>query len=115
MASSIFGGLEVSSVASLRSLVNAASFRAILASDTIAIDRHRFVEQAGSLLHVLAARPATMKTVRIGLIGSQFVTTIHLEALRTVPGTEIVAVTSATEAHAKEFAARHGLPRWFTD
>src|SRR5205807_7398807 len=40
---------------------------------------------------------------------------IHLEALRTVPGTEIVAVTSATEAHAKEFAARHGLPRWFTD
>ena len=56
-----------------------------------------------------------MKTVRIGLIGSQFVTTIHLEALRTVPGTEIVAVTSATEAHAKEFAARHGLPRWFTD
>src|SRR5262245_17768722 len=56
-----------------------------------------------------------MKTVRVGLIGSQFVTTIHLEALRSVPGAEIVAVTSATEAHAKEFASRPGIPRWFTD
>lgn len=56
-----------------------------------------------------------MKPVRVGLIGSQFITTIHLEALRTVPGAEIVAVTSATEAHVKEFATRHGIPRWFTD
>src|SRR5262249_245144 len=80
-------------------------FRASPASGTIAID----------LPHVSAARRAIMKTVRVGLIGSQFVTTIHLEALRSVPGAEIVAVTSATEAHAKEFASRHGIPRWFTD
>jgi predicted dehydrogenase len=56
-----------------------------------------------------------MKPVRVGLIGSQFVTTIHLEALRSVPSAEIVAVTSATEAHVKPFAERHGIPRWFTD
>jgi predicted dehydrogenase len=56
-----------------------------------------------------------MKTVRVGLIGSQFIGTIHLESLRTVPGAEVVAVTSATEAHAKAFAERHGIRRWFTD
>jgi predicted dehydrogenase len=56
-----------------------------------------------------------MKPVRVGLIGSQFITTIHLEALRSVPGAEIVAVTSATEAHVKSFADLHGIPRWFTD
>jgi predicted dehydrogenase len=56
-----------------------------------------------------------MKVVRVGLVGSQFVSSIHLEALRSVSGAEIVAVTSATEAHAKGFAERHGIPRWFTD
>ena len=52
-----------------------------------------------------------MKTVRVGLVGSQFVSTIHLESLRAVPGAEVVAVTSATEAHARAFAERHGVPR----
>lgn len=56
-----------------------------------------------------------MKTIRVGMIGSQFIGTIHLEALRSVPYTEVVAVTSATESHVKEFAQRHGIPRWFTD
>jgi predicted dehydrogenase len=53
--------------------------------------------------------------VRVGLVGSQFITSIHLEALRSVPRAEVVAVASATEAHAAAFAARHGIPRWFTD
>src|SRR5262249_32096100 len=61
----------------------------------------------------LAERP--MKTIRVGLVGSQFVSTIHLEALRSVPAAEVVAVASATEAHARAFAERHGIPRWFTD
>jgi predicted dehydrogenase len=56
-----------------------------------------------------------MKVVRIGLVGSQFITSIHLEALRSVPGAEVVGVASATEARAASFAARHGIPRWFTD
>src|SRR5438876_10781593 len=56
-----------------------------------------------------------MKTIRVGLIGSQFVSSIHCESLRAVPGVEVVAVTSATEAHAKAFAERHGIRRWFTD
>src|SRR5437773_371723 len=56
-----------------------------------------------------------MKTVRVGLIGSQFVSSIHCEVLRTVPGVELAAVTSATEAHARAFAERFGIRRWFTD
>src|SRR5439155_17380696 len=57
----------------------------------------------------------TMKTVRVGLVGSQFIATIHCEALRSVPYTEIVAVASAHEANAKAFAQRHVIPRWFAD
>jgi predicted dehydrogenase len=56
-----------------------------------------------------------MKPVRVGLVGSQFVSTIHVESLRGVPGAEVVAVTSATESHARAFAECHGVPRWFTD
>jgi myo-inositol 2-dehydrogenase / D-chiro-inositol 1-dehydrogenase len=56
-----------------------------------------------------------MKIIRVGMIGSQFIGAIHLEALRSVPYTEVVAVTSATEANVKAFAQRHGIPRWFTD
>lgn len=56
-----------------------------------------------------------MKTIRVGLVGSQFVSTIHHEALRTVPGVEIIAVASATEAHARAFAQKHDIPHWFHD
>jgi myo-inositol 2-dehydrogenase/D-chiro-inositol 1-dehydrogenase len=56
-----------------------------------------------------------MKPIRVGLVGSQFISSIHCEALRTIPGAVVVAVASATEAHAKTFAERHGLVHWFTD
>jgi predicted dehydrogenase len=56
-----------------------------------------------------------MKTIRIGLVGSQFVSSIHMEALRSVPGAEVIAVTSATDAHAKSFADRHGIKHRYRD
>jgi predicted dehydrogenase len=56
-----------------------------------------------------------MKPIRVGLIGSQFITAIHLESLRSVPGVEVVAITSATEKNVRAFAERHAIPRWFTD
>src|SRR5438552_3242306 len=56
-----------------------------------------------------------MKLIRVGIIGSQFIAAIHLEALRSVPSTEVVAVCSGTEKNARAFAERHGIPRWFTD
>jgi predicted dehydrogenase len=56
-----------------------------------------------------------MKPIRVGLVGSQFVSAIHCESLRLVPGAEVLAVASATEANAQAFARRHGVPHWFTD
>jgi predicted dehydrogenase len=56
-----------------------------------------------------------MKTVRVGLVGSQFVSTIHAEALKRVPGAELFAVASPTADNAEKFAARHGIPHSFRD
>ena len=56
-----------------------------------------------------------MKSVKVGLLGSQFVSTIHAEALKQVPAAEVIAVASPTEEHVKSFAEQHGIPHWFTD
>lgn len=56
-----------------------------------------------------------MKTVRVGILGSKFVSTLHAESLKTLPDVEIVAVASATEEHAREFATAHDIPHVFTD
>ena len=57
---------------------------------------------------------ASRDTVRVGLVGSQFITTIHAEALRMVPQAEIVAVMSPTEGNARDFASKHGIAHHFT-
>ncbi len=56
-----------------------------------------------------------MNPVRVGLVGSQFVSTIHAEALKRVPGAELFAVTSPTAGHAEQFARRHGVRHHFRD
>jgi myo-inositol 2-dehydrogenase / D-chiro-inositol 1-dehydrogenase len=56
-----------------------------------------------------------MKPVRVGLVGSQFVSTIHAEALKRVPGAELFAVVSPTGDHAEQFARRHGVRHHFRD
>lgn len=56
-----------------------------------------------------------MNKVRVGLIGSAFISTIHAEALKRVAGAELVAVVSPTPGHAKAFADKHGIPHAFTD
>ena len=56
-----------------------------------------------------------MKTVRVGILGSQFVSTIHAESLKTLPNVEVVAVASQSEEHAREFAKTHDIPHAFTD
>jgi predicted dehydrogenase len=53
--------------------------------------------------------------VRVGLVGSGFITSIHADALRRCAGAEIVAVASPTRGKAAAFARRHGIPRHFTD
>ncbi len=52
-----------------------------------------------------------MRNVRAGLIGSQFVSTIHCEALKRVAGAEVFAVASPN--HAAQFAARHNIRHHF--
>lgn len=54
-------------------------------------------------------------TVGIGLVGSQFITTIHAEALKSVPNATVLAVMSPTPGHAREFASKHHIPHSFTD
>jgi myo-inositol 2-dehydrogenase / D-chiro-inositol 1-dehydrogenase len=56
-----------------------------------------------------------MDTVRVGLIGSGFVTAIHFEALRAAQGAEVVAVASPSPGHAERFAAERGIANHFTD
>ena len=54
-----------------------------------------------------------MDTVRVGLIGSGFITSIHYESLQRVNGVRVVAVASATPGHAERFAAERGIARPF--
>lgn len=56
-----------------------------------------------------------MSRVRVGIVGSQFISAIHFEALRAVPDAEVLAVASPTEQHVREFAERRGIRHWFTD
>ena len=56
-----------------------------------------------------------MKTVRIGLIGSGFISTIHHEALKSVSGAEVLAVASKSPGNARAFAEQRDIPHWFDD
>ena len=54
--------------------------------------------------------------VKVGIIGSRFEADIHAESFRILPDeAEVVAVASPTPGNAERFAARHGIPRFFTD
>ena len=55
------------------------------------------------------------KPVRVGLIGSQFISTIHAEALKTVADAELFAVASPSEDHARDFAQTHSIEHHTTD
>ena len=53
--------------------------------------------------------------VRVGVIGSQFISTIHAESLLRCPFAEAIAVASPTPGNAEKFAQNHDIPRHFTD
>ncbi len=58
-----------------------------------------------------------MKQVRVGIVGAGFAADFHTLAFREVSGVdvEVVAVTSQSEASRTAFAARHGIPRVYSD
>jgi len=53
-----------------------------------------------------------MDRIGVGIIGSQFIADIHAECFRRAAGAEVRAVASLNEAHAREFAERHGIGAW---
>ena len=53
--------------------------------------------------------------VGVGLIGSQFISSIHAEAFRWVSDAEIRAVMSPTAANVQAFAAKFNIPNAYTD
>tara|TARA_R110002167_G_scaffold120166_13_gene297873 strand:+ start:429 stop:1517 length:1089 start_codon:yes stop_codon:yes gene_type:complete len=55
------------------------------------------------------------KKVGIGLIGSQFISAIHVEALKSVQDAQVLAVMSPTKGNALAFAQKHMIPNHFTD
>ncbi|HLT51863.1 MAG TPA: Gfo/Idh/MocA family oxidoreductase [Arenibacter sp.] len=55
------------------------------------------------------------KKVGVGLVGSQFISSIHIEALKMVPDANIVAVMSPTPGNAADFAKKHGIPNHCTE
>src|SRR5262245_56671368 len=55
------------------------------------------------------------KKVKIGIIGSQFVSHIHTLSLKHCDHADVVAVASPTPGNAERFAAKHSIPHHFTD
>lgn len=55
------------------------------------------------------------KPVKVGLIGSQFISTIHARSLQLCPDAQMLAVTSPTPGNAARFAETYEIPHHFTD
>src|SRR6267143_1493342 len=55
------------------------------------------------------------KKIKVGIIGSQFVSHIHTISLKRCAEVELFAVASPTPGNAQTFAAKHSLPHHFTD
>lgn len=60
-------------------------------------------------------RKTPSETVRVGLVGSGFISALHAEALRHVPRATLVAIASPTPGHAERFAAERAIPHHVTD
>jgi myo-inositol 2-dehydrogenase / D-chiro-inositol 1-dehydrogenase len=57
-----------------------------------------------------------MSRTRVVLFGAGFIADIHAESYhRFVPDAELVGVYSRSEEHARAFARKHGISRWFVD
>lgn len=57
----------------------------------------------------------TRDKVRVGLVGSGFITAIHADALKRCADAELTAVASPTPGKSEAFARQHGIRHSFTD
>jgi len=55
------------------------------------------------------------KKIKVGIIGSQFISHIHALSLKSCSEAEIFAVASPTPGNAQKFASKHVIPHHFTD
>jgi len=55
------------------------------------------------------------RKVKIGLVGSGFISTIHAEALKQCADAELLAVASPSPGKAESFARKHAISHHFTD
>ena len=53
--------------------------------------------------------------LKIGMIGTNFISDDFCEAASQVPGAELYAVCSRKQETGKSFADKHGIPRVYTD
>jgi myo-inositol 2-dehydrogenase / D-chiro-inositol 1-dehydrogenase len=53
--------------------------------------------------------------VKVGFVGSQFISTIHADSVKRVPEAELFAVLSPSGDHAKTFAQKNGVAHAFKD
>ena len=53
--------------------------------------------------------------VKVGLVGSGFISTVHAEALKRCADAELLAVASPSPGKAEAFAGKHGIPHHFAD
>jgi predicted dehydrogenase len=51
---------------------------------------------------------------RVGLVGAGFISRVHAEALRTVPGAEVTSVIDPVSANAGSLAREWSIARFFT-
>jgi myo-inositol 2-dehydrogenase / D-chiro-inositol 1-dehydrogenase len=51
--------------------------------------------------------------VRVGIIGSGFISDVYARAFRYVPDAQLIAVASPTPGNAQQFATRYGVPNAF--
>lgn len=57
-----------------------------------------------------------MKPVKVAILGTGFITDIHMESYhRFVPGAEVVAVYGRSAEKAKAFAVKYRIPQWYND
>ena len=56
-----------------------------------------------------------MPPVNIAVVGSGFMGAAHVDALRRVPGVQVVAIASTDVARARELASQFGIPHAFDD
>src|SRR6267154_1653355 len=72
--------------------------------------------KVGAYRRTGGAHPFIMNTkVRVGLIGSGSISTIHAEALKQCGEAEIIAVASPSNGKAESFAKKYGIAHSFID